>query len=127
MDLVLWISYPQAQVIHNSKSRFNRNLQIYETEHDYGRQFIIPEEGYGRIDLLVKDVDNGDIIVIELKKGKSDDEVIKQISRYMGWVKKNIAKNKENVRGIICVYKADDKLINSVAINPMMELFEYSS
>ena len=67
----------------------------------------------GSIDLLAKD-ENNNYVVIELKKGRSSDRVFGQITRYIGWIKENIAKPNQEVRGIIVGSPIDQKLIYSV-------------
>lgn len=64
----------------------------------------------GPIDLLAKDAKTGDWVVIELKKGRSADKVYGQCSRYMGWVKKNLAKTGQKVHGVIIGKTIDEKL-----------------
>lgn len=63
----------------------------------------------GPIDLLGKDKKTGQYVVIELKRGRSADKVFGQLSRYMGWVKKNLS-NGDDVVGVIVGSKIDDKL-----------------
>lgn len=46
----------------------------------------------------------------KIKKGKKNDEVIGQVLRYIGWVRKNLVKNNEEVQGIIIVRDRDSKL-----------------
>src|SRR3546814_10376966 len=53
-----------------------------------GRQY---ETTVGPIDILARDKKTGGYVVIELKKGRAADKVFGQLSRYMGWVKKNHA------------------------------------
>lgn len=65
--------------------------------------------GVGRIDILCLD-QNRNFVVIELKKGQTDDSVIGQISRYIGWIKEHEAKEGQKVRGIIIVGKTDKNL-----------------
>ncbi len=62
----------------------------------------------GRIDLFARDK-NGIFTIIELKKGKSEDDVFGQLSRYLGWCKKTKART-ANVRGIIIAKKIGAKL-----------------
>jgi RecB family endonuclease NucS len=56
------------------------------------------------------DIETGEYVVIELKKGRSADKVYGQCSRYMGWVRKNLAPKAASVRGVIVARKIDDKL-----------------
>lgn len=64
----------------------------------------------GPIDLLTVDTRTGDYVVIELKKGRSADKVYGQCSRYMGWVRKNLAERGAKVHGAIVARQIDDKL-----------------
>ncbi|WP_147273876.1 endonuclease NucS domain-containing protein [Fontibacillus phaseoli] len=77
----------------------------------------------GPIDILCVD-QNGDFIVFELKLGKGPDRAIGQIARYMGWVKKNIAADKE-VKGIIVAKEVDNKLKYAASVVPGISLYEY--
>lgn len=63
----------------------------------------------GKIDLLVKEKNTNNYIVIELKKNQTSDDTVGQILRYMGWVKEKLAKN-DSVKGIIIGYSNDEKL-----------------
>ena len=47
-----------------------------------------------------------------------------QISRYMGWLKQNLAKD-EGVKGVIVAKKVDEKLKYAASIIPDISLFEY--
>lgn len=78
----------------------------------------------GPIDILCED-QNGDFVVFELKLGKGPDRAMGQIARYMGWVKKNIAINKE-VSGVIVAKEVDDKLKYAALVVPRVSLFEYN-
>jgi len=59
--------------------------------------------------IMAKDKENN-FVVMELKKGRTNDEVIGQVLRYIGWVKRNLAQRKEGVRGLIIVGERDVKL-----------------
>ncbi|HCC67929.1 TPA: hypothetical protein DEP90_01790, partial [Patescibacteria group bacterium] len=83
-------------------------LEIFEDDDgNFGQQYYTSDVGY--IDILARDK-NGNFVVIELKKGRKNDEVVGQVLRYMGWVKNHLAKNNENVRGLIIVGEKDPKL-----------------
>ena len=94
-----------------------KGLQLYREDGDEGRQY--PTE-VGIIDLLCIRPNN-EMLIVELKRGRSSDVVVGQISRYMGWVKRNIA-NGRVVKGLILTYEQDEKLRCAVAANPNIEL-----
>jgi hypothetical protein len=77
----------------------------------------------GPIDILAKDKKTGDFIVIELKKNQTSDETVGQISRYMGWIKKN--KNNSSVKGIIIAAEFDKKLEYALGVVNNIEVFLY--
>ena len=84
------------------------------------------ETTVGPIDILARDKKTGEYVVIELKKGRSADKVFGQLSRYMGWVKKNLAKG-ASVRGIIVGSSIDAKLVAARdAHATQVELVTYS-
>ncbi|MGH7815348.1 MAG: AlwI family type II restriction endonuclease [Candidatus Binataceae bacterium] len=62
----------------------------------------------GPIDLLARD-QAGKYVVIELKRGRTNDRVVGQILRYLTWVQGNLARG-SNVRGIIVCHSADKNL-----------------
>lgn len=83
-----------------------------------------PTKEIGNIDLLVKDKKKGSYVVIELKKGQTSDDTVGQLTRYMGWVKKNKAKG-EKVRGIVIAGSQDNRLKYALEMVPDTKLFLY--
>jgi RecB family endonuclease NucS len=78
----------------------------------------------GPIDILLRD-SSGTYIVVELKKGRSADKVFGQVSRYMGWVKRNLADGKF-VRGVVVAAEIDEKLVHARdAYSTEVALIEY--
>ncbi|MCX8125443.1 MAG: PDDEXK nuclease domain-containing protein [Spirochaetes bacterium] len=77
----------------------------------------------GPIDILAKDKNTGDYVVIELKKNQTSDDTVGQIARYMGWIKKN--KNNPNVKGIIIAAEFDKKLEYALEVVQNVEVFLY--
>ena len=102
---------------------FDMPLKVYDSPEGYGRQYIIPE--VGRIDLLTVHADTKDFYVVELKKGVGDDEIVGQVSRYMGWIKDKLATDGQNVYGIICTAQASERLKYAVKANPSVSLYNY--
>lgn len=95
-----------------------QGLQLYKDEDGReGRQY--PTD-VGVIDLLCSRP-NGEILVVELKRGRSSDTVVGQVSRYMGWVSRHLA-NGRPVKGLILTYDRDDALRYAVYAHPSLEL-----
>ena len=89
-----------------------------------GRQY---DTTVGPIDILAKDRKTGGYVVIELKKGRAADKVFGQLSRYMGWVRKNLA-GSAPVSGMIVGTDMDAKLRAARdAHDTEVELVVYSS
>jgi restriction system protein len=86
---------------------FGADLARYEQDDQSGRQF---PAGPWSIDFLCIDRSNGDLVVIELKRGKSSDSTVGQVLRYIGWIEENLAKPSQNTRGIIIAQDVDDAL-----------------
>lgn len=77
----------------------------------------------GAIDILAKNKTTGSYVVIELKKNQTSDDTIGQLTRYMGWIKKN--KNDIGVSGIIIAGQTDKKLDYALQMVPNTEMFIY--
>lgn len=73
------------------------NLEVIN-QPNYGRQF---PTHIGPIDILCKNLITDEFVVLELKRGHTNDEVVGQILRYMGWVYLNLEKTDKLVHGII--------------------------
>jgi hypothetical protein len=98
------------------------NLKLYDGDPDQpGALFDTPA---GTIDFLAVDKNTGDFVVIELKVGKVGDSAIGQILRYMGYVKANLAGDK-NVRGIILAEEIDEKAKYALSMIPAVEFKKY--
>ena len=98
--------------------QLEKGLEIYNKDDLYGCQ--LDTGVVGRIDILAKD--SGDrLVVIELKAGEADDKVCGQILRYMGWVKKELVSDNQEVRGIIVANSFKERL--KYAINSMPNIY----
>jgi RecB family endonuclease NucS len=74
----------------------------------------------GVIDLLCVRP-SGQLLVVELKRSRASDTVVGQISRYIGWIKKNLADNGD-VAGLILSHERDEALKYAVYANPNLSL-----
>ena len=100
-----------------------KNYEIYTEDGEIaGEQF---KAGDGKIDILAREKETGNFIVIELKRNQTSDTVAGQILRYMNWVKKNLAKGNEEVKGIVIAGDIDDKLKLALADRKDIHLMRY--
>jgi hypothetical protein len=99
----------------------NAPISLYKDST--GRSGIEYPTAVGPIDILAVDTD-GNFFVFELKVGRGPDRAMGQLTRYMGWVKLELANNK-SVRGIVVANSIDPKLRYSAAVMPNTLLLEY--
>jgi hypothetical protein len=104
------------------KINFGQKLVRFTTEEQNGRQF---PAGPWSIDFLCKDSDTGDLVVVELKRGRTSDATVGQILRYIGWVQENIAKPGQQTKGIIISSSIDDALRLAVRNVPAVRVMTY--
>src|SRR2546428_399901 len=81
-----------------------------------GRDGIEFPTAVGPIDILAVD-NSGAFFVFELKRARSPDSAIGQLTRYMGWVRQTIAKDRD-VSGIIVAKEISDGLRYAVSVVP---------
>ena len=84
-------------------------LEFYEEDGGVGGEPYDTGEA-GAIDILAVDRQTRDFVVIELKRNRTSDQVVGQLLRYMGWVKKNLCGDKHDVRGVVVCREEDIKL-----------------
>ena len=117
-ELPLSLERQLEDFLASNLGMIEEGLKLYRDEEGReGRQY--PTD-VGEIDLLCERR-NRELLVVELKRGRSSDVVVGQISRYIGWVKHNIAKGRI-VKGLILTYENDERLRYAVAANPNIEL-----
>ncbi|MGD9714125.1 MAG: endonuclease NucS domain-containing protein [Thermomicrobiales bacterium] len=88
-----------------------------------GRDGIEFPTATGPIDILAVD-DTGAFYVFELKRARTPDRAIGQLTRYMGWVRQTIGKNKD-IHGVIVAKEISNGLRYAVSVVPNVRLFEY--
>lgn len=107
--------------LEKNLEHLEKGLKLYHDDNGIpGRQY---STDVGIIDLLCIDKDKK-FVILEIKKEKGSDKAIGQITRYMGWVKENLANNKE-VRGIVIVHEIDKKLDYSASVLISVEVKYY--
>lgn len=105
--------YLENFIVRNWNSiDFGEPLTLYVDDEGAPAQQYPTSEGF--IDLLAKDAD-GNFVVIELKKGRSNQQVVGQILGYVGWVKNNLAEKDKRVRGVIVAADGNPALLDAVS------------
>jgi len=79
----------------------------------------------GRIDLLAKHRKEPRWLVVELKRNQTSDQTVGQLLRYLGWVKRHLAEDGEQVHGMIICREADDALHYALSTVRNVELRLY--
>ena len=101
-------------IVSNFQTIFGRNLEVFADEEGvHGQQY--PTE-IGVIDILAWDSSTQSYVVLELKRGRASDQVVGQILRYMGWVKVNLCKQGQSVRGMVICREPDARLTYAVSM-----------
>ena len=109
-------------IIQNwNESEFGKKYDLIEEDGDLKSQQY--RTGIGPIDILAKDKESGDYVVIELKRNQTSDDTVGQITRYMGWVKEHL--NCESVKGVIVCGKYDERLDYAIKVVENVEVFLY--
>lgn len=97
---------------------------VYEEDGEVvGQQY---NTNIGRIDILAHSKNGKKWLVIELKKGKTSDDVVGQTLRYIGWIKRNEANPGDEVRGIIIAGEKDERLDCALETLDHVSLMTYS-
>ncbi|ADZ09790.1 Tetratricopeptide TPR_2 repeat-containing protein [Methanobacterium lacus] len=100
----------------NIFKRFNHDLEIVSRQERC-------RGDDGIIDLLCKDKNEGNFVVIELKINKANRNTFGQISGYMGWVMDHKPTGK-SVKGIVVSRGYDNKFRSALKTNPNIEHIE---
>lgn len=79
--------------------------------------------GGKRIDVLLEDMDESELLAIELKAGKADFKVFGQISMYLGLLSKKYPNRV--IKGIVIAGSIDDSLKNACSITDKVEILTY--
>jgi restriction system protein len=116
--------YLEDFIVSNFDTIFKGTLQLYEdAEGADGQQYATD---IGPIDILAVESKSNSFVVIELKKGRPSDQVIGQILRYMGWVKKNLCKDGQAVKGLLICRDPDPKLFYALEMANNIDVRYYS-
>jgi restriction system protein len=116
--------YLEEFIVSNFQAIFKGELKIYrDAEGNDGQQYATE---IGPIDILSVESKSNALVVIELKKGRPSDQVVGQILRYMGWVKKNLCKDGQGVKGLVVCRDHDPKLAYALEMTKNIDVRYYS-
>jgi restriction system protein len=93
-----------------------------EDGEQVGKQY---QTDAGIIDILAISKDKKELLVIELKKGKTSDVVIGQTLRYMGFATEILAEADQKVRGMVIALKDDPKIHWALKALPTVDFYRY--
>lgn len=94
-------------------------LKLYKSA-DEAKQY---RTDVGIIDILAVDK-NSKLVIIELKAGEADRQILGQLIPYISWIKTNLSNNIE-VRGIIVANSFDYGVIQALDMWPFLNLIRY--
>ena len=115
--------YLEEFIVSNFEAIFKGKLKIYEDAEGDGQQYTTD---IGPIDILAVEPASESFVVIELKKGRPSDQVLGQILRYMGWVKKNLCNDGQSVKGLVICREPDLKLSYALTMTENIGVRYYS-
>lgn len=116
--------YLEDFIVSNFTTIFKGKLRIFEdAEGNDGQQY---GTDIGPIDILAVEPKSGAFFVIELKKGRPSDQVVGQVLRYMGWVKKNLCSQGQTVKGLVICRDHDPKLTYALDMTSNIDVRYYS-
>lgn len=118
--------YLEEFIVDNFNAIFKGKLRLYSDgdEGVVGQQYDTDE--VGTIDILAEDTASNELVVFELKKGRTSDKVIGQLLGYMGWVSKNLCKPGQDVRGVIICKEPHARLSHGVQMLKNVEIRYYA-
>lgn len=115
--------YLENFIVTNFQTIFKGKLVIHEdAAGNFGQQYATD---IGSIDILATEPQSSAFVVIELKKGRPSDQVVGQVLRYMGWVKQNLCKPPQTVKGLVICHDRDQKLEYALAMTKDIEVKYY--
>lgn len=106
-------------------TRLSKNWDLVEEGGDikgYGYERPTP---IGRIDLLAHHKSEPRWLVIELKRAQTSDGTLGQVQRYMGWVMKELAEERDTVEGLIIAQEEDERLRYALTVAQGVRFMRY--
>lgn len=110
-------------LVHNwQQTELAKRYNIYEADGETGQQF---KTETGNIDILAISKDRKELLVVELKKGRTSDQVVGQVQRYMGDIIAQYAEEGQTVRGAIIALEDSLRLRRALSVAPNIDFYRY--
>lgn len=104
-------------------TELGRRYDIFEDDGERAGQQYPTDTG--PVDILAVSKDGGEILVVELKKGRASDVVVGQTQRYMGYVMDELAEPGQTVKGCIIALKDDLRLRRALRAADNIDFYRY--
>jgi len=108
-----------------AQTKLGQEWDLYSEDGDPQAGSEYPTD-VGRIDLLARHKTDPAWLVIELKRGQTGDATLGQVLRYMGWIRRNLAQEGDQVRGLIIAREPDRALTYALQVVSDVTLKLYS-
>lgn len=104
-------------------TELGKYYDIYEEDGEkVGQQY--PSDT-GPIDILAISKDKKELLIVELKKGRTSDIVVGQIQRYMGYVQDELAEADQKVKGVIIAFEDDVRIHRALSVAQNIDFYTY--
>ena len=105
------------------KTDFSNTLELINDDNGnmVSQQF---QTDIGKIDILVRDKNTKQYVIIELKRNQTSDDTVGQLARYMGWLEENKT-NGKLTKGIIIAAQYDQRLYYALKKMQDAEVYLY--
>jgi restriction system protein len=126
-----------TQVIFDEEIRFEAEMELEDflekhwekTSFAKDYEFIMRQmqlDDAGRLDILARNKNGTEYLIIELKLGRASDRVVGQLQTYMGYLQSSdFCSNGETVRGVIIGATEDPKIRHALKVTNNIEFFVY--
>lgn len=105
-----------------SQTLLGQRYDIFEEDGERGQQY--PTDT-GPMDILAISKDKTELLVVELKRGRTSDAVVGQVQRYMGYVQAELCEPHQRVRGVIIALEDDLRIQRALSVAPNIDFYRY--
>ena len=115
----------EAFLIQNwEETELSKDWDLYTDEEGeiVAKQF---QTDTGPMDILAISKDKKEFLVVELKKGRASASVVAQILSYMDYIRQEVAKEEQEVKGCIIAFEDDLRIRRALQNDPRIDFYRY--